>query len=510
MYRILIADDEEIERNGIRTLLKRYGYSLEVYEASDGEEALQINQEHAIDILLTDIKMPFMDGLELTRQILSDNPDILVVIFSGYGEFSHAQKAIAMGVTHYILKPVDVAELREVMDKVIKILDSRKSQRENRQKLQTIYQKYMLYEKSNFIHGLINGKEVPDLSHYLQFFHLEYITNGILTAGIYCKGADFYNITVFEELLKRTFSQKVDYSIIDSDQILLLIEYRKKSLILDQMHELQKALEHRTGNSVYIVMGNPVHHPGELQQAYRLTDELLDCRFFMENSTIISEPGSYIAEKDSDKSIDDLYNQTIELLRLRDYHGARRISDQLFSCLQNSKGYSQIYTKYMQTKLIGIMFESYSLYSDLNYQEIVDKLFSANSLQHLKEILDDIFTVIDKKNTLPDKDDVIETIIRLIAENYSQELSLESISQNVHLAPGYISHLFRQRTGQSFLQYLISFRMKKAAEYLRETDMKVNQIALKTGYPNASYFIRTFKNFYGCTPAQFREGNSPC
>lgn len=510
MYRILIADDEQIERNGIRTLLKKYGYPFEIYEASDGEEALQINQENAIDVLLTDIKMPFMDGLELTRQILSDNPDVIVVIFSGYGEFSHAQKAISMGVIHYILKPVDVAELKDVMNKVIKILDNRKSELENHQKLQTIYQKYMLYEKSNFIRGLINGKKIPNLSYYLQLFHLEYITNGIQTAAIYCKNADFYNITTLEKLLKEIFTQKVDYSILDSNQILLLVESKEKSLMLNQIHELKKALELKTGNSVYIVMGNMIHNPNELQKAYYLTDELLDCRFFTENSVIISEPENYTTEKSSEKSIESLYNQTIELLRLKDYHGAHRISDQLFSCLQNAKGYSQIYVKYMQMKIIGIMFEHYSLHSALNYQRIVDELFSASSLQNLKEILDNIFAIIEQKNTLPNKDDVIEKIIRYIAENYDQELSLESISREVHLAPGYISHLFRQRTGQSFLQYLISFRMEKAIEYLRKTDMKINQIALKTGYPTVSYFIQTFKNFYGCTPAQFREGNSAC
>lgn len=505
MYRILIVDDEEIERNGIRRLLQKYQYPLEIYEASDGEEAMKINQEIAIDILFTDIKMPFMDGLELTRQILNDNPNVLVVIFSGYGEFSHAQKAISMGVTHYILKPVDIQELRDVMEKVLHTLDARKIETENQNKLQTIYQKYMLYEKSNFIHGLVNGKEIPDLPHYIRTFDLEYVNNGIQTIGIYCQDADFNDITTFEQTLHLIFTQKIDYSVINNDQVLLLIELKKEQLLSDQLTKLKIILEKKSNHPVYIAIGKVIYHIEELQNAYRLTDELLDCRFFMNNSTIVNGSSNSVINEDYEKCVNGLYNQIIELLNLKDYQGAHRISGQLFSYLQNSKGYSHIYIKYMQTKVIGLMFDRYSLYSELNYQEIVDKLFTAGSLQELKEIIDHIFSIINKKTSLPSKDDTIEKIIKFISENYNQELSLESVSQEVHLASGYISHLFRQRTGQSFLQYLISFRMKKAAELLLETDMKVNQIATKTGYPNASYFIQTFKNTYGCTPAQYRE-----
>lgn len=507
MYRILIVDDEEIERNGIHTLLKKYNYPLEIYEASDGEDALQLIQKYSIDILFTDIKMPFMDGLELTRSVLKNNPHILVAIFSGYGEFSYAQKAISMGVSHYILKPIDIKELKDIMNQILHTLNERKKEEKNRNKLQTIYQTYMLHEKSNFIHALINKKDIQHLSHYIHEFNfnLEYWNRGIQPVNIYCNAADFTNLISFEKILHHIFTQRTDYTIISNEQAFILIELKKEHIIPDQLQKLKKLLEHQTGGLVCIAIGKIIYHANELKQAYRQTDELLDCRFFMNKSTIIHVSGSSIISTDYTKCIRDLYNQTIELLSLKDYHGAQRTSDMLFSLLQNSNVFSQIYIKYMQTKIIGIMFEQYLLYSDLNYQEILDKLFSAHSLKDLKKILDDIFTVIKQKNFLSDKDNVIEKIIKYIGDNYDQDLSLESISREVHLAPGYISHLFRQRTGQSFMQYLIAFRMNKAVDFLRETDLKVNQIAIKTGYPNASYFIQTFKNMYGFTPTQFRE-----
>ena len=128
MYRILIVDDESRERNGIEKLIRRYQYALEVYQASDGKEALEIMKNKQIDILLTDIKMPVVTGMELIEQVHRNGWSPVCIIYSAYREFEYAQSAISLGVMQYLLKPIKLEEFQKLFDKVILICDAKKKQ----------------------------------------------------------------------------------------------------------------------------------------------------------------------------------------------------------------------------------------------------------------------------------------------------------------------------------------------------------------------------------------------
>ena len=132
MYRILIVDDEKIERNGIRLLLGRQGRALDIAEAVNGREALEWLSENRADILLTDVKMPLMNGIELLEQVSGLYPEMKKLIFSGYGEFEYAQQAMRYGVEEYILKPVDPEEFRKAMDKLFDALDREREAEERK------------------------------------------------------------------------------------------------------------------------------------------------------------------------------------------------------------------------------------------------------------------------------------------------------------------------------------------------------------------------------------------
>jgi two-component system response regulator YesN len=161
MIRILIVDDEKIERNGIRFLLKQIGIEAELYEAANGVKAMELLERQEVDLLLTDIRMPFMDGLALIQNVAEQYKGIKIIIFSGYGEFEYAKRAMTYNVNNYILKPVDPKEFEHTMRKVIKEIEDEKAEREIQEEGIQFVREYILL-------SLINGGKLQDILGKLE------------------------------------------------------------------------------------------------------------------------------------------------------------------------------------------------------------------------------------------------------------------------------------------------------------------------------------------------------
>lgn len=156
MYRILIVDDERIERRGIRFLLRKIGVEMEVMEASNGKEAFEYLQKQEVDILFTDVKMPFMDGLELIQNVVPNHPHMKTVIFSGYSEFEYVKHALTLGVKNYILKPVDPKEFEKTVSQIMRELEQEQLQKQLKEKESNFMNEHILY-------SLVNGTPVDSI-----------------------------------------------------------------------------------------------------------------------------------------------------------------------------------------------------------------------------------------------------------------------------------------------------------------------------------------------------------
>lgn len=153
MIRILIVDDEKLERNGIKFLLKREPGEYQVLEAENGREALGLLQTEQVDILLSDVKMPYMNGLELSKHVREQYPDLPIIIFSGYNDFSYAREAIRYGVLDYVLKPVDPQEFHKTLEKVVSHITTRQEREEKQLRREDYLKKFFL------LNYLYNGRE---------------------------------------------------------------------------------------------------------------------------------------------------------------------------------------------------------------------------------------------------------------------------------------------------------------------------------------------------------------
>ena len=195
---ILIVDDEAIERKGLIMLLKREKIDAQIREASNGKQALDKLEEKPADLMLTDIKMPFMDGLELTDICSKKYPDMRMVIFSGYGEFEYARKAMNSGVTNYILKPVDPSEFHKTIEKVTKEMNEAAIEHENRDRRSDFILEHVLLE-------LLNGKDLETLDPSIRKMIPDGFAEDITVMALLSFDHDFFGIKSvnFSDEMKR-------------------------------------------------------------------------------------------------------------------------------------------------------------------------------------------------------------------------------------------------------------------------------------------------------------------
>lgn len=274
MRSVLIVDDERIEREGIAALLQMGNYNLEILEAVNGKEALTILKEKKPEILLSDIRMPFMDGIELTRQAKIMNPDMAVVIFSGFSDFNYAKEAIRNGVLEYILKPVDPQEFKNVMDSVMSYLDKKKQNEEAMQKKQEFLGQYFLHK---FIH---NGKSeiMDDAMKILDVSWWNRTGRMLLLNG---EDGFFENYDGdFEQMLTEELPFSFHYLNYDSDSSILCFEQNVKVDFQILAKHIFEFVEKSCGRQIYIAVSSQLEGKEAIPQGMKELESLMENRYY--------------------------------------------------------------------------------------------------------------------------------------------------------------------------------------------------------------------------------------
>ncbi len=292
MYSILIVDDEQIERNGIKMLINKYGMELNIYEAENGKKALEFIEKNPVDILFTDIKMPFMDGLELAENAKKLIPDLKIIIYSAYSEFDYARQAINIKVVHYVLKPIKKDEFIKVMESVLESCRIEEKEREERNRIIAGYQKGVRYEKEKILSELINGiKATGDFQERLAFAGLDISGQYIHTVLLHFKNK-FYDTydDFFIGLVKDIIKHKYEYLNIDERLSLILIitpEPIKNEDLLDIGKRLQNAVHDKFNRDISIIFSEAVSDYTLVSSEYSNMEHVLDYGLTIGDNMII-------------------------------------------------------------------------------------------------------------------------------------------------------------------------------------------------------------------------------
>ena len=503
MYRILIVDDEKIERTGVRFLLGQLKESFEIYEAVNGKEAAEWLKDHRVDILMTDVKMPFMDGLELLEQVYKLYPDMVKVIISGYGEFSYAKKAMRYGVEEYILKPVDPIEFGTSMKKIIKSLDEKRVEETTKQLHITFFKEYVL-------NAILNGTEIIELEKMTEgYYPLEFLRDYCRMMLIELNGNFFGGTEVSQnpEILWN-LGKKVDYLNLNTQQSVLFFKEESddwKRIAAGICDSIQKKCKGTL--KCYVAISSGISDPSQIIERYHELELLMENRFYSLESSI------YMAENEAASAAevclddDTLMRQMKQDVRTKDIVSLREHFERLFSNYSENQRFSQIYVKFMFTNLLKILCEAIPEKTEKEMNEEVDKLYHTADIIGIREIIEknikqfENYVQKDAGNIRRE----VEVVKRYIYAHYGEELSVELLAEQVYLAPSYLSTIFRKETGQNLSKFIKAYRMEKAREMLENTHEKIVQISEKAGYPNVSYFCQNFREYFGISPQKYRD-----
>ena len=503
MYHILIVDDEKIERRGIQFLLKQIEVEWDIEEAANGRDALELLKQKRFDIMLTDVKMPFMDGLQLIEQAVKLDPEMKTVIFSGYGEFEYARKALTFRVVDYMLKPVEPEEFEKLIRKII-------SQMESSQRTKEITEKGLSYVKEHALYGLFNGQSIEEVEResgeLVDIGEFENIKCLLLLEF----GKDFFSKTGIEfkeEILQVTGKDSV-YLNMDPQQSVVLLRYDEAEDVRNAAQRVIDYIKEAYKEDCFIAVAGGITQVRNLGKAYNEAEFLMESRFYQPEQRIYFSDNSRDGEEGSQHLNDDtLMKQMKQDIRMKDIAGLREHFERLCDKYRNKTDFSQIYIKFVFSNLLKDIYSSMPKMDETQLNEDITRLYSVTDFKTIMNMVNANIDRLEKNfgSSVSVLHREVETVKQYIYEHYSEELSVDALAQSVYMAPSYLSHVFKKETGQNISKFIKTYRMEKAREMLENTHNKIVNISYAVGYPNVSYFCQSFREYYGISPQKYRS-----
>ena len=535
LYSIILVDDEEEVRKSIIKQIDWESAGFQVVgDAENGEDALEKIEVLEPDVVLTDIRMPYMDGLTLAEKIRQRYPSTKVVIFSGYDDFEYAQKAIKLNVTEYILKPVNVEELTSILKRIKSNLDEEIEEKRNVSRLRENYRKSLPIIREQFFNDMVHRRLADDLiESKLREYDIP-ITGArkwIIAAIDVEKSDDRSKKTLSlheeEELIPISVMQIVReklksycrFSLFQSTAeagmvvIAALDDDNTTTGLIDVLGDICKETKRILEVPVTIGIGHSVTGLSKIAGSYQSAVEALGYKAVVGSGITIyindMEPvGSGKLEFDNSDESDFISavkfgpDEKIEAVMVR-------ISGKLES--------AKVHYRQQQVYVFGVlntiiqMIQQY----DLNLEEILggelEYLSVIDKLQKREEFGEWLLKTARKMNQAINQErdmttrQVIQQAKQYIMDNYQNpDLSVEMICRHLHMSPAYFSTMFKKETGQAYIAYLTEIRLNKAVELLNKTDDKTYVIASKVGYQEQNYFSYVFKKKFGVSPTKFR------
>lgn len=501
MYRVLVVDDEKLERDGIRFLLSMEEGEWEIYEAANGKLALNELRKHPVDLMLTDIKMPHMDGLELSKKAREEYPDLEIIIFSGYGDFAFAQEAIRYGVTDYVLKPVDPDRFHDTIQKIQKEIASRKNKEQQSIKEKSFLQQYFLlsYIYSGDQERLKEAEGIVDFAAWEQWHCAILIESD---ESFFDSASDEVPLEIQEELRRSFF-----YLNLNGRQSLLLFKdvYCDYTLVAKNVYSILKRL-----------------HPVRFHLAVsRRFDGYRELPGIMEQLEQQMEEKFYHPEKHVFSNEDDVLKLSVgevqdsQIMQMISEDITRKDTDQLrkhFACLKekyhDNTQYSAMYIKFVFSNVIQELFQENQFSGERRLEHEIERLYNCRNIMEILEVTEDNIKEYEAflDRSMSSSRNEVAAVKNYIYQHYEEDLNLEMLAEKVYLSSGYLSFIFKKETGMNLNRYIRVFRMEKAKELLCSTNMKVAQVSERVGFANVSYFCRSFREYYGSSPESYRKG----
>ena len=532
LYRIILVDDEEEVRKGIIRKIDWEALGFQVVgDAENGQDALEKIEQLEPDVVMTDIRMPYMDGLTLTSWIRQKYPSVKVLIFSGFDDFEYAQKAIKLNVTEYILKPVNVEELTRILNRVRENLDQEIEQRRDVDLLRESYLSSLPILRELFLNDMVRGNmPAENIRQKLEEYKIDILgAEKWLTAVINVENeaSEETGLTLHQEkelipisvksLLEDNLKDYCRFTAFNSAVGVTLIAAvdgeRKQTSLIDLLGDICKEIKRILQVTVTIGIGYFSRELEQLPAAYQSAVDALGYReivgtgktIYINDMEPVSRGKLQLETRDEADLIAVVKFGTREKIEAAAksfaarMEGARVHMRQL-QVYQMSIINCLIRLMQQQDLELGAMFGTDEMYGKVIYGNMKPEEFASV----ITEVGCRMNEAMNRERDKTAKKVILEAKQYILDHYQDPELSVDVMCRQLHMSPAYFSTVFKRETGQTYIAYLTEVRLDKAVELLNTTDDKTYVIAQKVGYQEQNYFSYVFKKRFGISPTKFR------
>lgn len=533
-HNILIVDDEQLIRQGLRARIEYLGIDVdEIFEAENGLMALRLQEEHPIDVVITDIRMPDMDGLELIQEMQKKNNQIKFVVLSGYAEFSYAETAIRLGVKAYLLKPVSNDDLKAAFDKAYKEMEQTASVRQEVQMKKRMDREKQVYQQEKALNALFSSQEAGAVTReqlcklcgydekmwaggaesvlYLAILHINKESfEHQRFRPVDHELVRFMIRNIFEEIQAPCEKLLVN-SLSDTRQMYgIFIGDDKKKLRMEVeriYRRMRSVLEKKMG--IYLTIGvSRCRSQLEGKETSEARQALKQRIIYGKANIYFYEDIRILGEQEFPVSQLHLLEQYIEH---NEIFKVKNLVQEIFS-EELVKKYGSAYLRIMWIRILNLLLHHYER-RGRNAAEIEKMLQNYNLLdriQSLQEIRQKIIEMVMECVSTESVADAnarskIQMAIGYIQEHFAENLTVNVLAEHYGMSPNYFSSMFKKEMSRSAVNYITELRINQARELLYHSELSVVDISKKVGYEDSQYFFRVFKKYLGMTPLQYRE-----
>lgn len=533
MLKIFLVEDESVIREGFRDKIpwEQYGFQL-VGEAGDGEMALPLIRKIKPDVLITDIKMPFMDGLSLSEIVKEEFPKMKIIIISGYDDFEYARQAISVGVDQYLLKPITRTALRNVLLEMKEKIEQEMEQKDYQAQYRDEVREFEQFSLRRFFEKILDGKlSVKEIYEEAagQSLQLTAACYKLLLFSIYEKRETSSRESrerfirkqeeVFHFFLKHPqyilFRLNVNcYGVLIKSELSQMEDLVENSL--DQFRKV--CVSEESYLDWYVAVGTTVERLSQLPECYQNANHYFAYRFIMPNLHILSETtlSDHLAGQ-VEKNIGNVDFMQMDPEIIRDFLARgedKEIHDFVESYLYNIRNAlkSRMFGNYV---VLNIRFAVVAFLESIgaDQKEYLEEIEQAvqiirnedsEIMEYFVNMLTTAMRIRDRINNYQGGK-MLKKALDYLDANYDRDtLSLNLVAENIGVSANYLSAIFSQNMQKTFVEYLTEKRIEKARKLLWQTDKTSSEIAREVGYKDAHYFSFVFKKLQGCSPREYR------
>ncbi|SHH50809.1 two-component system, response regulator YesN [Caloranaerobacter azorensis DSM 13643] len=505
MYRLLIADDEPIEREGLKLIINKNLPDIRVIgEAKNGREAIELVDELSPDILLLDIKMPGINGIEAAKEIRRKYKNLKIIILSAYDYFAYAKESFSLGVYDYLLKPVRRAKLIETLEKVISEIEKERIERQEKLKLREELSDIKNMFEEKFVTIILEDglKGENNIKNRIDILDMTFDLYYVLAISIESKNNDMLS-NIYDEVF-RYFKHR-EKSIISkyNDNIYVLVE-------VDNINEIEvKRLSYERANKIYNRLIGKYDIDIRIGVKIGRGIDNLKRVIIEANKLIISVKNKNIISDFYDKNEEDLieikeeYQKILSIIK-GIVNGDRESLIELYNLLE-MLCISENYKIIKLYEIISIL--RFLIFKKRGKMYFNDLLSGSKNLEldlcYVKKIVIDelnkYFVEINNQTH-----EIIERAKEYIYKNYNKDIKLEDVAEKVSVSPYYFSKLFKKEMGKNFIDFLTELRIEEAKKKLDE-GMSIKAVSRCIGYSDPNYFSRVFKKITGMSPNSYKK-----